>query len=173
MPSQKTTSLLHTKLMPPRLPARMVARERLLARLDEGLSRKVSLVSAPTGFGKTTLVRTWIANREAPSAWVTLADKSFDFTFCQAAFKNFSEPVRAIAEMHRVLRPGGTSVISDLRRDASAAEIEREINGMGIGPLNRSLVRWTFRKMLLKSAYSVDEMRAMVAQNPLVAVRPR
>ena len=37
---------------------------------------------------------------------------------------------------------------------------------MGIGPLNRFLVRWTFRNMLLKSAYSVDEMRAMVAQTP-------
>ena len=68
--------------------------------------------------------------------------------------------------MHRVLRPGGTSVISDLRRDASAAEIEREIKGMGIGPLNRFLVRWTFRNMLLKSAYSIDELRAMVAQTP-------
>ena len=151
----------------------MVARERLLARLDEGLARKVSFVSAPTGFGKTTLVRKWIADREEPSAWVTLADKSFDFTFCQAAFKNFSEPVRAIAEMHRVLRPGGTGVISDLRRDVSAAEIEREINGMGIGPLNRFLVRWTFRSMLLKSAYSVDEMRAMVAQTPFGRVRSK
>src|SRR5688572_7527625 len=78
MPSQKTTRLLHTKLMPPRLPARMVARERLLARLEEGLSRKVSLVSAPTGFGKTTLVRTWITNREVPSAWVTLDDHDND-----------------------------------------------------------------------------------------------
>jgi SAM-dependent methyltransferase len=115
MPSQKTTRLLHTKLMPPRLPARMIARERLLARLDEGPSRKVSLISAPTGFGKTTLIRTWIASREVPSACLALADKPFDLTFCQAGFKNFSEPVRAIADMHRVLRPGGTSVISDLR----------------------------------------------------------
>ena len=93
-------------------------------------------------------------------------DNTFDFTFCQAAFKNFSDPVRAIAEMHRVLRPGGLSVISDLRRDASAAEIEREIKGMGIGPLNRFLVRWTFRNMLLKSAYTVNEMQSMVAETP-------
>ena len=104
--------------------------------------------------------------REGNASAMPFAADTFDFTFCQAAFKNFSEPVRAIAEMHRVLRPGGIGVISDLRRDASAAEIEREIKGMGIGPLNRFLVRWTFRNMLLKSAYSVDEMRRMVTETP-------
>ena len=104
--------------------------------------------------------------RQGNASAMPFEENRFDFTFCQAAFKNFSEPVKAIAEMYRVLRPGGVSVISDLRRDASAAEIEREIRGMGIGPINRFLVRWTFKKMLLKSAYSVDEMKAMVAQTP-------
>jgi ubiquinone/menaquinone biosynthesis C-methylase UbiE len=91
---------------------------------------------------------------------------SFDFTFCQAAFKNFSEPVTAIAEMYRVLHPGGISVIADLRRDASPEEIDREVSGMGLGRVNQFLVRWTFDQMLLKSAYSVDEMKKMVSQTP-------
>jgi ubiquinone/menaquinone biosynthesis C-methylase UbiE len=93
-------------------------------------------------------------------------ENTFDFTFCQAAFKNFSEPVKAIAEMYRVLRPGGLSVISDLRRDASAQEIEREIQGMRLGSINQFIVRWTFKNMLLKNAYSVEEIRSMVAQTP-------
>lgn len=104
--------------------------------------------------------------REGNASAMPFPENTFDFTFCQAAFKNFSEPVKAIVEMHRVLRPGGLSVISDLRRDASADEIEREIQGMGLGPINRFMVRWTFRNMLLKNAYSADEMRAMVAQTP-------
>lgn len=104
--------------------------------------------------------------REGNASVMPFKDNTFDFTFCQAAFKNFSEPVKAIAEMYRVLRPGGLSVISDLRRDAPAKEIEREIQGMGLGPVNRFMVRWTFRNMLLKSAYSVDEMRSMVSQTP-------
>ena len=104
--------------------------------------------------------------REGNASAMPFPDNTFDFTFCQAAFKNFSEPVRAITEMHRVLRPGGISVISDLRRDASASEIEREIEGMGIGPVNRFIVGWTFRNMLLKGAYSVDDMQAMVKQTP-------
>jgi ubiquinone/menaquinone biosynthesis C-methylase UbiE len=104
--------------------------------------------------------------REGNASAMPFKDNSFDFTFCQAAFKNFSEPVKAIAEMYRVLRPGGISVISDLRRDAPAEEIEREIKGMGLGRINEMMVRWTFRNMLLKNAYSIDEMRSMVAQSP-------
>jgi len=37
---------------------------------------------------------------------------------------------------------------------------------MGLGPINRFMVRWTFRNMLLKNAYSADEIRSMVAQTP-------
>jgi ubiquinone/menaquinone biosynthesis C-methylase UbiE len=104
--------------------------------------------------------------RQGNASAMPFKDNMFDFTFCQAAFKNFSEPVKAIAEMHRVLRPGGVSVIADLRRDASPVEIDREVKGMGLGLVNRFMVRWTFDQMLLKSAYSVDEMKRMVSQTP-------
>jgi Methylase involved in ubiquinone/menaquinone biosynthesis len=104
--------------------------------------------------------------REGNASAMPFEDNMFDFTFCQAAFKNFSEPVKAISEMYRVLRPGGVSVIADLRRDASPEEIDREVRGMGLGPFNQFLVRWTFDQMLLKSAYSVDEMKKMVSQTP-------
>jgi ubiquinone/menaquinone biosynthesis C-methylase UbiE len=104
--------------------------------------------------------------REGNASDMPFQDNTFDFTFCQAAFKNFSEPVKAIAEMYRVLRPGGLSVISDLRRDASAEDLEQELKGMGLGPINQFMVRWTFKNMLLKNAYTLDEMRAMVAQTP-------
>lgn len=104
--------------------------------------------------------------REGNASAMPFTDNTFDFTFCQAAFKNFSEPVKAISEMYRVLRCGGLSVISDLRRDAPAEEIDREVTGMGLGPINHFLVRWTFDKMLLKSAYSVADMESMIAQTP-------
>jgi ubiquinone/menaquinone biosynthesis C-methylase UbiE len=41
---------------------------------------------------------------------------SFDLIICRAAFKNFTEPVRALHEMHRVLKPGGKALVMDLRR---------------------------------------------------------
>ena len=64
--------LLHTKLMAPRLPPTVITRGDLLRRLDDSLTKKLTLVTAPTGFGKTTLVSQWIAERKVPSAWVTL-----------------------------------------------------------------------------------------------------
>ncbi len=104
--------------------------------------------------------------RQGNASNLPFDDETFDFTFCQAAFKNFSEPVRAIAEMHRVLRPKGVAVIVDLRRDASLEEIEQEIKGMGIGRLDEIFTRWTFKQMLLKSAYSISEMESMISQTP-------
>jgi LuxR family maltose regulon positive regulatory protein len=69
--------LLSTKLALPRPHQSLVSRESLLARLDEGLERKLTLLSAPAGFGKTMLVSEWIATRgylrNPPSvAWVSL-----------------------------------------------------------------------------------------------------
>src|SRR5436305_6646101 len=72
-----TYELLSTKLAPPRPRPSLVPREALLARLDEGLGHKLTLLSAPAGFGKTTLVSEWVAarseGRDALSvAWVLL-----------------------------------------------------------------------------------------------------
>ncbi|MBN9391699.1 MAG: hypothetical protein J0I20_26935 [Chloroflexi bacterium] len=55
--------VLEPKLRLPRLHSALLPRKRLLERLDEGLERKLTLVSAPAGFGKTTLVRQWLAER--------------------------------------------------------------------------------------------------------------
>jgi ubiquinone/menaquinone biosynthesis C-methylase UbiE len=104
--------------------------------------------------------------RQGNASDMPFANETFDFTFCQAAFKNFSEPVKAIAETYRVLRPKGVAIIVDLRRDASQEDIDREIKGMGLGHINEVLVRWTFKQMLLKSAYSVAEMESMISQTP-------
>src|SRR5258708_15974993 len=53
--------LLRTKLALPRPHSSLVPRDLLLARLDEGLGHKLTLVSASAGFGKTTLVSQWLA----------------------------------------------------------------------------------------------------------------
>ena len=90
----------------------------------------------------------------------------FDAVFCQAAFKNFSEPVKAIAEMHRVLKPGGFAWIQDLRSDASSAGIGREVARMNLSPIDRWVTRFTFDHMLLRSAYSIAQMKAMIAATP-------
>ena len=66
------TPILATKLyIPPRRP-NLVARPRLSARMDAGAHGKLTLVSATAGFGKSTLVSTWIAADDRPAAWLAL-----------------------------------------------------------------------------------------------------
>jgi ubiquinone/menaquinone biosynthesis C-methylase UbiE len=93
------------------------------------------------------------------------APESFDLIVCRAAFKNFSEPVRALDEMHRVLKPGGKAQIYDLRPDASPEAIKAEIAKMGLGQFDALLTRLTFKYMLLKTAYSQDQFRQMASQS--------
>ncbi len=77
-PLHQESELLSTKLTPPRLRASIVSRERLLARLNEGLERKLTLLSAPPGSGKTTLASEWLAARTEPVAWVSLDEGDDD-----------------------------------------------------------------------------------------------
>ncbi len=66
------TQVLTIKLHAPPHRAELVPRSRLFERLDEGAQRKLTLVSAPAGFGKTTLVSEWLGARQQAAAWLTL-----------------------------------------------------------------------------------------------------
>src|SRR2546422_941396 len=72
------TPILATKLYLRRLRPNVVSRPRLLARLNEGLHRKLTLIAAPAGFGKTTLVSEWVALIERPTAWLSLDEGEND-----------------------------------------------------------------------------------------------
>ena len=101
--------------------------------------------------------------REGNASEMPFAADSFDLRVCRAAFKNFSQPARALREMHRVLRPGGTGVIIDLRRDTSMAAIRQYVDRSGWSGWNRWITMLTFRFMLLKRAYTRQELEKMLA----------
>src|ERR671938_1960989 len=72
------TPILATKLyIPPRRP-NVVLRSRLSERLNAGLHRKLTLISAPAVFGKTTLVSEWVAVCDRPVAWLSLDEGDND-----------------------------------------------------------------------------------------------
>lgn len=102
--------------------------------------------------------------RHGNASDIPFAAEAFDFIFCRAAFKNFTEPVRALEEMCRVLKPGGQAVIIDLRRDAPRAVIEQAVNGMHLGVVNSFITKLTFRFMLLKRAYTTKEIEQMIVK---------
>jgi LuxR family maltose regulon positive regulatory protein len=64
--------LLKTKLYIPTPPASRVVRSRLTGRLGEVEKRALTIISAPAGFGKTTLLAEWIAQTSLPVAWLSL-----------------------------------------------------------------------------------------------------
>ncbi|WP_432928065.1 class I SAM-dependent methyltransferase [Microbispora sp. CA-135349] len=110
--------------------------------------------------------------RHGDAADLPFPGGSFDLVVCQAAFKNFGRPVRALDEMHRVLRPGGTAVIHDMSREASRADIDEEVRGMGLTPLNsfmtkvpllalrrRAYSRGLFARLAAESAFGTCEIR--------------
>ncbi len=74
------TSILATKLYLPRLRPNVVSRPRLLERLNAGLHRKLTLIAAPAGFGKTTLVSEWVEGIDRPTAWLSLDEGENDPT---------------------------------------------------------------------------------------------
>jgi ubiquinone/menaquinone biosynthesis C-methylase UbiE len=105
--------------------------------------------------------------REGNASAMPFAENSFDLLVCRAAFKNFSEPEKALAEMRRVLRPGGTGLIIDLRRDVPMTEIKRYVNAMRLGVFSRVVTTQTFRFMLLKRAYTKPELEKCWMESPL------
>jgi LuxR family transcriptional regulator, maltose regulon positive regulatory protein len=98
------THLLTTKLFLPPLGAHLVPRPRLVERLESGLRqrRKLALISAPAGFGKTTLVVEAARQLECPLAWLSLAPEDNELTrfwrYVVAALRQFSPQVGETAQ---------------------------------------------------------------------------
>jgi ubiquinone/menaquinone biosynthesis C-methylase UbiE len=100
---------------------------------------------------------------------IPLEDGLFDLIVCRAAFKNFSEPLKAINEMHRVLKPGGRALIIDLRKDASWEEIVSYVDGLHVSAVSAWMMKFTFKHMLLKRAYTEEQMKALAGESAFKA----
>jgi ubiquinone/menaquinone biosynthesis C-methylase UbiE len=89
---------------------------------------------------------------------------SFDFIVCRAAFKNFSDPAAALAEMRRTLRSGATALIIDMHSDVSDQAIDDFVAARRAGWFNALIMRWTFKHMLRRRAYSRQQMIDMAGR---------
>jgi LuxR family transcriptional regulator, maltose regulon positive regulatory protein len=89
--------ILTTKLYIPPPRPNAVLRPRLIERLQEGLHRKLTLISAPAGFGKTTLVSTWLAGCDRQVAWLSLDEGDSDptrfLTYLVAALRTIAPTI--------------------------------------------------------------------------------
>ncbi len=91
------TPILATKLYIPPPRPKAVLRPRLIVQLNEGLHRKLTLISAPAGFGKTTVVSEWIAGCQRAVAWLSLDEGDSDptrfLTYLVAALQTIAETI--------------------------------------------------------------------------------
>jgi LuxR family maltose regulon positive regulatory protein len=89
--------ILATKLYIPPFRPKTVLRPRLIERINEGLHRRLTLISAPPGFGKTTLAGEWVAGCKGPAAWLSLDEGDNDttrfLTYLIAALQTIAENI--------------------------------------------------------------------------------
>lgn len=119
------TQILTTKLYIPVSRSKTVPRPRLLERLNEGLDRKLTLVSASAGFGKTTLVAEWAAGCGRPVAWLSLDERDNDaasfLAHLAAAVNRMAESIGGDAAPPRISPPSSTDTALTVLLNETAA----------------------------------------------------
>ena len=122
--------LLATKTLVPPLRSRLVNRPHLVQRLNDGILQhgQLTLVSAPAGFGKTTLICEWIHQSHFPVAWISLD-------------KGDNDPVRLMTHLAAAVRtvapePGKRllAMMQSPQPPAAEAALTVLINGLAEGP---------------------------------------
>lgn len=86
-------------------------------------------------------------------------DNNFNFIVCVLSFKNFKEPVQALKEMYRVLKPGGTVLIMDLNGGASLKETKKVAENMGLS----GIMAYIAGAIQRSAAYDKDEIKTFIA----------
>jgi len=95
--------------------------------------------------------------RQGDAAEMPFPSETFDFVICTSAFKNFSEPVKVLDEIFRVLKSGGMALIIDMRKDAPKEKMSEFVNRMKLNIFDSYFVKGTF-KSLARSAYTDSEV---------------
>src|SRR5512136_1812112 len=126
------TPLLTTKLRTPPVRPELVPRPRLIERLnaglelDNGFARKLTLVCAPAGYGKTTLVSAWLTSQHRAYSWLSLDEGDNDparfLTYLLAALRSVDAKIGQAAEamMHRPQSPSSETLLTVLLNEVAA-----------------------------------------------------
>ncbi|MBO1581238.1 class I SAM-dependent methyltransferase [Bacillus sp. XF8] len=108
--------------------------------------------------------------RHGDAAQIPFDDQTFNLVVCRAAFKNFAQPVKALNEMKRVLKPGGKAVIIDFKGNVPKADINKFVtDDMGFTGLNAMIIKWMFRNVVIKQAYTKEKFMEFVKDSDFEA----
>jgi ubiquinone/menaquinone biosynthesis C-methylase UbiE len=107
-----------------------------------------------------------ITFQQGDVANIIYPDNSFDFTICTSAFKNFNDPVKALNEMYRVLKPDGKAWIDDLRKDFTNGSIDNLVrNVMNAKGFPALFMKWSFKTFLRKAAYTKAQFENFASES--------
>ena len=118
--------ILATKLYIPPPRPKIVLRPRLIERLNEGMHCKLTLISAPAGFGKTTLVSEWAASYERPATWLSLDEGDNDpaqfLTYLISALQTLVPKIGAgvLAALQSPQPPSAEAILTTLLNEITA-----------------------------------------------------
>lgn len=115
---KEVVNLLSTKFYRPQSPEKFVTRLRLLERLDQGRLKPMTLVSAPAGYGKTSLVSNWLDSLTCPTGWLSLDEqdndpRTFLAYFLKCIQKMFPDAARETAALLNVVEKNSLPVVVD------------------------------------------------------------
>ncbi|MBK5446299.1 class I SAM-dependent methyltransferase [Peribacillus sp. TH24] len=104
--------------------------------------------------------------KEGNASNLPCEDNFFDYIVCSAAFKNFKDPVKALCEMHRVLKQGGASLIIDMNYEATSEDIDIEVRKSGMKGFDKYFVKFAFKTFLKKGAYTKEDFETFLRGTP-------
>jgi len=128
MPVQKDSiPIVQTKLYRPPVTGDLVVRKKLCARLEEGRKLPLTLVAAPAGYGKSTLVSHWVEQSGHPTAWLSLEESDSDLRVFLAYFVAAVQSVypKACTKMAALIRSRDLPPVHVLAR-----ELNNDLNGI-------------------------------------------
>jgi len=129
-PGVQRDPLLAIKIHRPRPRSRLVSRSYLVERLQQGMEHALTLISAPAGFGKTTLLAQWLAESSTPVAWLSLEPEDNDptrfLTYLIAALQTVDARLgtTALELLHTPQPPPPETIVALLTNDLMHSSAE-------------------------------------------------
>jgi ubiquinone/menaquinone biosynthesis C-methylase UbiE len=111
--------------------------------------------------------------RRGNAANMPFESGAFDFVVCRAALQNFKEPIKALREMKRILKPGGRAVVLDIRKDVPWRTLNQHIRKLSSGLGSWLTNQFVYRVIIIRRAYGIARLQQLASAGGFVNCQVR